>query len=595
MTSLALSRLTGRPVASNSLVARAAPAPGNGSTSAAALQQSFIAPQARDRWQTQTLKSYTPDRVEQIVRGVVAGDLQAQWKMFDLMEQTWPRLAKNLGDLKDAAISVEWPLQPWSPKGGQPSPEAVRRARICEEAIWHMQPAPDSDENDFEDTLRDLLDAKGKGISVLEIDWHARPYEGGSIFAPRCTRWINPRYYGYPPTGAKLMINATELGASAGFNGTPSPLAFAGGMDGYVPFPANKFLIGVSKTKTGHPISGALLRTLGWWWAASNFTWGWFLNYTQLFGMPIRLAFHDPNASAPTIQQIQDMLENMGSAAYGTFPAGTQIDFKSDVKNATGSAHEVLIKMADKICDLLILRQTLTSDTGDNGSGSRALGEVHEGVLEDVRLGCARWAAKVLSAQLLRPICLLNFGDDRECPWFMPAKGEHEDPKALAERDNILLAQGVEMEKAWFYDRHGIPVPAPGADVIVGRPAMMPGFPGPGGQIPGSGLPPAAEDTATAHAKAVDQLIERTLEDLTDVQAKWLGGLKPPLHRLIALAESKNVSDADFIAAAEKLVKEMPELFTKLKPQALAKHLEGALGAAVINGALQAAMKRRTA
>src|SRR4051812_20720810 len=55
-----------------------------------------VKPQARDRWQQLALQGMTPDRVQQIIRGVIAGSFTEQWALFDLMEDTWPRLKKNL-------------------------------------------------------------------------------------------------------------------------------------------------------------------------------------------------------------------------------------------------------------------------------------------------------------------------------------------------------------------------------------------------------------------------------------------------------------------------------------------------------------------
>jgi phage gp29-like protein len=46
----------------------------------------IITPSARDRWMTSRMKDYTPERVENTIRGAMTGNLLAQWEMFDLME-----------------------------------------------------------------------------------------------------------------------------------------------------------------------------------------------------------------------------------------------------------------------------------------------------------------------------------------------------------------------------------------------------------------------------------------------------------------------------------------------------------------------------
>lgn len=476
-------------------VTAAGPRPDASGASAAPLFR-VIAPEARDRWQGATLRTYTPQYVEQITRGAMAGHLQAQWEMFDLMEQTWPRLNSALNDLKDAVLGLQWTLQPWSPQGAMPSPEAQRRARFCEELLWNFEPRADHDENDFDDTLRDILDSIGKGIAVLEIDWHVKSTETGAALAPRCTRWVHPRFYGYPAYGPDhLMLDGTQIALDRSHLSlgtvesrselraerstavpmshlsTHTPLNYQLVNQGhFLPFPPNKFLIALCKQKSGHPISGALLRILGFWWAASNFTWEWFLRYAQIFGMPFRMAFYDTNASQATISKIQEMLEGMGNAAWAAFPAGTQFEIKTDLQHASRSAHQALLDAADKLVDILIKRQTLTTDAADRGT--QALGVVHQGVRADRIMAVAGHAAKIINRQLLPAICRLNYGDARECPWIQPCEKEAKDEKAMAERDRILLEAGLPMPRTWFYERHSIPQPAEGEEVIGAQSAV---------------------------------------------------------------------------------------------------------------------------
>ena len=79
-----------------------------------------IAPEARDRWQGAAVRAYTPQYVEQITRGAMSGHLQAQWEMFDLMEQTWPRLNSALNDLKDAVLGLKRSCNPIKPSAAFP-------------------------------------------------------------------------------------------------------------------------------------------------------------------------------------------------------------------------------------------------------------------------------------------------------------------------------------------------------------------------------------------------------------------------------------------------------------------------------------------
>jgi len=607
------------PVAASSslaLTALRAAAPLNSQLSTinrSALQQ-IILPSARDRWQSASIRSYTPDTIEQTLRTALTGDLQSVWLLFDLMEDTWPRLVKNLNELKDDVASADLTVQAWSLRGEKPNTEAQNRAKLFEQAIWSMRPRPEADENDLRGTIKDLLDAWGKGISILEIDWalatlNSQPSTVGAtvgVITPRSTRWIHPRYYGYPFDSADLRLNTMEIQSGAAFahRGSSSQLSTLSpqlsGSGQWAPFPPNKFLIGIAKARSGHPSGAALLRALAWWWCASNFAAEWFLNFAQIFGLPIRWANYD--ASKPgLLTQICDMLENMGSAGWGAFPAGTTIELKEPSKGSDSLPQAALLDRADRQCDLLILGQTLTSDVGD--SGSRALGEVHEGVLTGRKKSAAEWVAAILSYQLAPAFCRLNFGDDKECPWVMPATEAEEKPLEMAQRDKIFLDAGIEMDKQWFFDRHGLPVPAAGAEVITGRvqTAAPDGSPG---ERPSSGaersdysgragLFRAAAARDGRAPDATDKLTDRVLEDLTGVEAKWLGGVKPFFRSLVTAALNTELSDQDFLLVIAKAQREMPELFDKLNHDALAAAMEAAMGSALVNGAVKGSLRRR--
>ena len=47
---------------------------------------------ARDRWGGILARNYTPERVESILRGALNGNLLDQHELFNLMEETSPRI-----------------------------------------------------------------------------------------------------------------------------------------------------------------------------------------------------------------------------------------------------------------------------------------------------------------------------------------------------------------------------------------------------------------------------------------------------------------------------------------------------------------------
>lgn len=539
----------------------------------------IVRPEAAGRWMLASLSQATPQYVESILRGAFSGGHEQQWELFNLMEDTWPRLAKNLNQLKRAVLALDWKIEAWHDEETPPTPEAEDRARLIERLAWTMRPVVQEQQIGFEGILYHLLDSWAKGISIIEIGWEMRQdRKFGRIIAPQCAWWVSPRNYGWSQEGWLGLANQVERGRAS-----------------VEPFPDDKFLIGLCMSKTSDPLMGALLRPLAWWWCASNFSADWLLNLAQIFGLPIRWAQYDPSASQQLIDSICTMLENMGSAGWAAFPAGTQLQLQEPSKSGESYPQVSILDRADKQADLLVLGTTGTMDVGD--TGTQALGTIHQEVQADVVQSAAAYIAGILNLQLIPSILRLNYGDIEECPEFCPEPKKTTDQKANAERDAILLGQGVPMPKAWFYERHQIPLPAEGEEVIEGRgpslqgqmvdqnPAQEP--------VQDPGVPPDPQtDAVQAKNAATEKLIDRVLEDLSGVEAKWLGGVRPFFADLVRKAQSTEVSDAEFVAAIEAANRQMPELFHRLDHHAVAKSLEGAMGAAMANGALKGAMKR---
>ncbi len=538
----------------------------------------LILPQVRERWTSLLRQGITPDRVEQILRGAFAGNLLYQWELFDLMEDTWPMLQKCLNELKHAVERINYAAVPFS-IGKDVTPLATKKKDLLATSLKSFRPVVTEDENEPGGMIYDLCDAIGKGISVQEILWESRETAQGFAVLPRCTKWVHPIHYGYRAgeTGLKLCPD---------------------GMGGiWIDFPPNKFLIGISKAKSGHPIGGGILRCLAAFWIASNFSWEWVLNLAQMFGIPIRWATYDPT-KPNLLNDLEDMLINLGSAGWAAFPAGTTLELKEAVQRAADNPQAYIMEVADMMCSILILGQTLTTTVGK--SGSRALGEVHADVRKDIIEYYAHWVAKMLRYQFIPALMLLNFGSNDQDPDIEPDIDEPQDGKALAERDQILISGlGMPVTRKWLYDRHEIPMPEEGDELFVAKPSSVPLPPPAAGGVADTpddpdGGPVHAKATAGAPAPqgATDKLLDNVLEELTGVESRWLAGVKPFFAKLLAQAQDANVSDADLIATIEKAGEIMPELFPKMRTQELTESLYNAMSAALLNGASRGVMMR---
>ena len=506
------------------------------------LMSRIIRRQAQGNWLLPSLATVTPQYIETILRGALGGNHVQQWELFDLMEDTWPRLAKNLGEIKDEVLAMDWKLEAWAEEDKPPTTTALERKQLISAGVWEMNPAPDRDDNGFEQTIADILDSGGKGVSVSEILWeHRRVGNLGEFALPQCTTWVHPNNYAWSDEGF-LGLNPSREVNTGVFRNRASDV---------IPFPEHKFLVAINKAKTGHPLTAARLRPLAWWWCAANFSADWLMNLAQLFGLPFRWATYSDNADDDTIDLINDLLDNMGSSGRASFPEGTNLQFLEGGKNAGTSPQDGLLDRADKACDLLLLRQTLTTDAPTEG-GTQALGRVHKSVRDRVIQSWANFAARVLNQQLIPAILKENFGEADEAPYFMPEFETQKDLKATAELIKAAVDTGLKVSKKWAHAELNIPLPQEGEEVIERQapaPVVPPGATPTHGQTP----KPAAEDEDETELEASDALTAEQRFALSVAEKT-----DPVLGLLNRIANIKD--DSAMLTAMNQLYREMPAL-----------------------------------
>lgn len=540
----------------------------------------IVLPNTSLQWRSADVEYYSPERVGFILQNGISGDLQSQWQLFDMMEDTWPRLAKNLSEIKRAVASMDWVVEAWSEDEEAATPQAAERAKLVSHCLWRMQPQVEAGERDFEGLIYDLLDAWGKGLSVCELIWEDRSVPNlGDVVALRGSAWVHPVAYGLGSDGTLGLRFSSDVGSM--YSTRPA---------GVQPFPANKFVVAAAPARTTHFSSAAMLRPLAWWWAAANFGASWLLNYAQLFGVPIRWATYPAGSPETLVTAIGSMLANMGSAGWAAFPEGTQLQLHEGSKTAGSSPQESIVDRADKYCDLLVLGQTLTTDAADRGT--QALGNVHERVRGDVMLSAANWVTGILNSQLVPAILTLNYGDTELGPEIEAKPKREEDKLALAQRDEILARIGLRLPEKFMYERHHVPIPAPD-EPTVEKPAAAP-MPQASGQPPAepppeSGRPPAeaasaGPNPANSAQRKIDAIVWRAMSDSVGARTRWLEPLAAEMNRLIEAAANERLSDTELLVFLESAQRKLPELFGKMDHAALAASLESAMGAAAVEG-----------
>lgn len=554
----------------------------------------IIRPGMKDRFTSVALRGLTPDALQSILTGALQNrSLREQLDLFALMEETWPALDKCTGELKRALQSAETRIEPYALPGQQPTPEAQRRADLLQFSISAWRPKPEvPDESGWKMFLHDLADAWTRGISVQELIWQQVDdlHGMGPAILPRSGSWVSPRFYQWrddPESGTTLRLFRTPLSAGPGEE-----------------FPYGKFIIATHRARTGLFAQTAMLRSLASLWIGSSFSQDWVLNLAQVFGLPFRWVTYDPSMPTGERTALLAMMEMMGSAGYGAFPQGTELNLHELTKPTGDSPQVWQINFADRAVQLLLLGQTLTTDVAD--SGSRALGEVHSSVRADVIRAVASWASEQLNNQFVPPLIRFNFGDESELPVITIDLAEVKDAAANATRmKTVTKDMGLPVGKKWLYDYLDIPQPTEGEDVFpspadVEKEATAAlalknaGAPDPNAEQDAADKAAAARVTAGAEGSdATQALADHVVENLTGVQSRWLRGLRPTFEHLVRMAQADTISDADFIHALKTASANMPDLFKRIDTKALENALYDTMSTALVNGVSQTIQQTR--
>ena len=507
---LAVSPWTGRPLPSNSQIAKARIA-AEGLAAAASPKSEvqgpkspdtrnlsadlsrILRPQAAYRWLLPQLAAITPQYIEMTLRGALAGNHVQAWELFDLMLDSWPELGACCQELIEGVQRKTLIFEPYHEEDKEAEPEAIERMKVVSAALRNMQPDPAADENDLDGTIKDILSAWFVGQVVLEIDWEAPKQTGtlntittefGDIIGPRSTYWVHPVCYAWSMEGRLGLrtelsqIRATTQSATTASkdrrsdtgNTTWSSTSYQPRPSSVDDFPDYKFLIGIHKMKSGTALGGARLRLLAWYWCAANFSAEWLLNLAQLFGLPIRWANFDQNAPQETIDGICSMLEKMGTSAYGAFPTGTNLQILDGGSKTSGdhSPQGELLDRADRYARMVILGQTMTGGRGGMGKGGgQAFGAVEKDVKEDRIDAAGKYACGIIEQQLIRYILMVNYGDAANAPtarFLEKEEGGLED----AQRDTALAQGGLKIGVNFLRKKYGIPAPEKGEETIGG-------------------------------------------------------------------------------------------------------------------------------
>ena len=390
-----------------------------------------------DKYSEYPSNGLTPVKLAEILKEADAGDVLRQMELFEEMEEKDPHLFSQLQTRKNAVTGLDFEIIPFSD-----DPRDKEIAAFIEEQLSGME--------GFEDVENDLLDAIGKGFAVSEIMWG---YDEGHVVVTQIISRHQKRFF-WDSLDDSFKVRTQE---------TPEGLLL----------PANKFIVHRYKARSGHTSRAGILRVVAWMFLFKNYDLKDWVSFAEVYGLPLRLGKYAAGASEEDKRALMRALVQIGADAAGIIPDGSSIDFITTEKSGSTDLYERLARYCDEQISKAILGQTLTSDSG---GGSYAQSKTHNDVRHDLTVADCKALASTLRRDLIRPLCIFNFGEDKRIPKIQFDCEEGEDLERLANILDVLIGKiGLQVPTSYIYKKFSIPEPEADEEVAAPRTAVEPG------------------------------------------------------------------------------------------------------------------------
>ena len=466
-----------------------------------------------DKYSMYPSKGLTPQRLASIFRQADNGDVREQMELFEEMEEKDTHLFSQLQTRKLAVTGLDWEVQTFS--------DDERDKEIAEFVTEQLKGMENLD-----DVFMDLLDAIGKGISVMEIEWGVKA--GFNVISS--IEYVHPKKLTWDCETDEMKICTKEY---------PSGISF----------PENKFVIHRYKAKSGHESRSGVLRVVSWMYLFKNYDVKDWVAFCEVFGMPLRLGKYTPAASEADQKALMDAIYNLGTDAAGIIPDSTMIEFIESNKTTSVEIYEKLARYCDEQMSKAILGQILSSDSG---GGSYAQGKVHNEVRHDLTEADAKALATTIRRDIIRPLVEYNFGCDANIPFFTFDSKESEDLQSLVEVYIKLYQMGLKIPASHVYKKFNIPKPEDGEEILKQQAVSGQTMPAVPDEMEEQHL---KEDTGQSEQKQIDQMAG---EAEKQTEALFQEMMKP----ILSLIDKTN--DLNELQAVLKDKQELKKLYEQM-------------------------------
>jgi len=443
-------------------------------------------------------------------------------KIYEEIERD-PLAHAVLQKRKLALIAREWRVDPGGPR--RDDKKAADLARRWLAGDWGLS---------FDRLCLDLMDATLKGYAVAELVWDVRD----GFFVPVAAEAGNQRRFVFGTEG--------ELRVLTRDNSWTGEVA-----------PERKFVVHRFGAVVGDPYGRGLGHQLYWWVFFKRLATQFWMTFAEKFGSPTVVGKVPDTMTEEEEGRLLDKLAGVAQEAAITIPQEASVDFLEAARSGQVTYPE-LVAYCDKMITIAVLGETLTTTEGV--SGSRALGQVHQAVKDEVVDADSDLLSATLNGQVLTWLTEINHpGAAPPRVWRPRPSEEEQDAKTAQEQlkaASAALSHVNEMRRSgWEPEDPAAPLAdqALGRWVYTGR--VTAAGPDPGAPDSGAADPPAlaAPESPAADPRPHDP-VAPLVDQLDQAAAGPMDDLVGQVRDLLAQVEAEGGSLADVLPRLTDLV-----------------------------------------
>lgn len=371
-----------------------------------------------------------PRRLASIHREAAEGDPLAYFELAEDIEERDLHYMAVLSTRKRSVAQL-----PITVKAASDAAEHKKHAEFIQSWI---------DDDVLRAALFDMLDAIGKGMSVMEIEW--RTHMGH--LCPRNFSYRPQRWFRFSREDGETVVLRESINEE--------------------PLPPHQFIIHRHPSKSGLTIRSGIARVASWAWMYKSFTLKDWSIFVQNYGMPIRIGKYGRNATEEDKDILWRAVMNVAGDCAAIVPIDMNLEFQEVAAKGTSvDLYERRADWMDRQISKAVLGQTTTTDAV---SGGHAVAKEHRLVQEDIERADATLLTATINRQLIPNIISFNFGQQDHYPKIRIGRPDEVLLGEFADAFDKFARHGLTVEASYIRERLGAPAPKEGSEIIGGQP-----------------------------------------------------------------------------------------------------------------------------